>query len=86
MALTAPQFWQAALVIGVTDDSMAQELLNQKSPMIIQKDEDRESVLIDIKKTTQFDRHHYLIESMAKPKNMPDAQLDSLWNWDLQMQ
>lgn len=54
--------------------------------MIIQKDEDRESVLIYIKKTTQFDRHHYLIESMAKPKNMPDAQLDSLWNWDLQMQ
>ncbi|MHC5307495.1 hypothetical protein [Bartonella sp. LJL80] len=80
-ALTARQFWQAALVIGVTEEGLASEVSSPESPLYVADDEERESVLIDIKKTTLFSRDHYLVEKMAKAKDIPTEQLDCLWQW-----
>ena len=84
--LTARQFWQAALVIGVREENLTTGIANKDSPFYIADEKERESVLIDIKKATSFARDFPLLEKMAKVNKIPDAQLDTLWNWAANIQ
>ncbi|OLY47432.1 hypothetical protein [Bartonella apis] len=79
--LTARQFWQAALAIGVKEEDLIADIANKDSPFYIADEEERESVLIDIKKATSFTRDFPLLKKMAEVNKIPDAQLDTLWNW-----
>ena len=79
--LTARQFWQAALVIGVREENLTTGIANKDSPFYIEDEEERESVLIDITKATSFTRDFPLLKKMAEVNNIPDTQLDTLWNW-----
>ena len=84
--LTARQFWQAALAIGVKEEDLIADIANKDSPFYIADEEERESVLIDIKKATSFARDFPLLEKMAKVNKIPDAQLNTLWNWAANIQ
>ena len=84
--LTARQFWQAALAIGVKEEDLIADIANKDSPFYIADEEERESVLIDIKKATSFARDFPLLEKMAKVNKIPDAQLDTLWTWATNIQ
>ena len=79
--LTARQFWQAALVIGVREENLTTGIANKDSPFYIGDEEERESVLIDITKATSFTRDFPLLKKMAEVNKIPDEQLDTLWNW-----
>ena len=79
--LTARQFWQAALVIGVREENLTTGIANKDSPFYIEDEEERESVLIDITKATSFTRDFPLLKKMAEVNKIPDTQLDTLWNW-----
>jgi len=79
--LTARQFWQAALAIGVKEEDLIADIANKDSPFFIADDKDRESVLIDITKATSFARDFPLLKKMIEVNKIPDAQLDTLWNW-----
>jgi len=79
--LTARQFWQAALAIGVKEEDLIADIANKDSPFYIADEEERESVLIDITKATSFTRDFPLLKKMAEVNKIPDAQLDTLWNW-----
>ena len=84
--LTARQFWQAALVIGVREENLTTGIANKDSPFYIADEEERESVLIDIKKATSFTRDFPLLKKMAEVNKIPDAQLNTLWNWAANIQ
>ena len=84
--LTARQFWQAALVIGVKEENLIADIANKDSPFYIADDDDRESVLIDISKATSFTRDFPLLKKMAEVNKIPDEQLDTLWNWAANIQ
>lgn len=84
--LTARQFWQAALVIGVREENLITDIANKDSPFYIADEEERESVLIDITKATSFTRDFPLLKKMAEVNKIPDAQLDTLWNWAANIQ
>ena len=84
--LTARQFWQAALVIGVREEDLIADIANKDSPFYIADEEERESVLIDITKATSFARDFPLLKKMAEVNKIPDAQLDTLWNWAANIQ
>ena len=79
--LSARQFWQAALVIGVREENLVTDIANKDSPFYIADEEERESVLIDITKATSFTRDFPLLKKMAEVNKIPDAQLDTLWAW-----
>lgn len=79
--LTARQFWQAALVIGVREENLTTGIANKDSPFYIEDEEERESVLIDITKATSFTRDFPLLKKMAEVNKISDTQLDTLWNW-----
>ncbi|AQT45473.1 hypothetical protein BBC0244_017950 [Bartonella apihabitans] len=79
--LTARQFWQAALAIGVREENLTTGIANKDSPFYIEDEEERESVLIDITKATSFTRDFPLLKKMAEVNKIPDTQLDTLWNW-----
>ena len=79
--LTARQFWQAALVIGVREENLTTGIANKDSPFYISDEEERESVLIDITKATSFTRDFPLLKKMAEVNKIPDTQLDTLWMW-----
>ena len=80
-ALSARQFWKAALAIGVKEEDLIADIANKDSPFYIADDEERESVLIDITKATTFSRNYKLLKKMAEVNKIPDAQLDTLWAW-----
>ena len=80
-SLSARQFWQAAFAIGVKEENLIADIANKDSPFFIADDDDRESVLIDISKATTFTRDYKLLKKMAEVNKIPDAQLDTLWNW-----
>ena len=84
--LSARQFWQAALVIGVREENLITDIANKDSPFYIADEEERESVLIDITKATSFTRDFPLLKKMAEVNKIPDAQLDTLWNWAANIQ
>ena len=84
--LTARQFWQAALVIGVREENLVTDIANKDSPFYIADEEECESVLIDITKATSFTRDFPLLEKMAEVNKIPDEQLDTLWNWAANIQ
>ncbi|CAM1654392.1 hypothetical protein [Bartonella apis] len=84
--LTARQFWQAALVIGVREENLATGIASKDNPFYIADEKERESVLIDIKKATSFARDFPLLEKMAEVNKIPDAQLNTLWNWAANIQ
>ncbi|OLY43869.1 hypothetical protein [Bartonella apis] len=84
--LTARQFWQAALAIGIKEEDLIVDIANKDSPFYIADEEERESVLIDIKKATSFARDFPLLEKMAKVNKIPNAQLDTLWTWATNIQ
>ncbi|MBI0021037.1 hypothetical protein H3S90_08055 [Bartonella sp. W8097] len=79
--LSARQFWQAAFAIGVKEEDLIADIANKDSPFFIADDDDRESALIDITKATSFTRDFPLLKKMAEVNKIPDAQLDTLWNW-----
>ena len=79
--LSARQFWQAAFAIGVKEEDLIADIANKDSPFFIADDDDRESALIDITKATSFTRDYKLLKKMAEVNKIPDAQLDTLWNW-----
>ncbi|WLT07842.1 hypothetical protein RAM19_06820 [Bartonella apihabitans] len=79
--LTARQFWQAALAIGVKEEDLIADIANKDSPFYIADDEKRESALIDISKATTFNRDFPLLKTMAEVNKIPDEQLDTWWNW-----
>ncbi|CAM1656194.1 unnamed protein product [Bartonella choladocola] len=85
-SLSARQFWQAALVIGVREENLITDIANKDSPFYIADEEERESVLIDITKATSFTRDFPLLKKMAEVNKIPDAQLDTLWNWAANIQ
>ncbi len=84
--LSARQFWQAALVIGVREEELSSGIADKNSPFYIADEEERESVLIDISKATTFNRNFPLLKKMAEVNKIPDAQLDTLWNWAANIQ
>ena len=84
--LSARQFWQAALVIGVREENITADIANKDSPFYIADEEERESVLIDITKATSFTRDFPLLKKMAEVNKIPDAQIDTLWNWAANIQ
>ena len=84
--LTARQFWQAALAIGVREEDLIADIANKDSPFYIADDKERESALIDITKATTFNRDFPLLKKMAEVNKIPDAQLDTLWNWAANIQ
>ena len=73
--------FQAALAIGVKEEDLIADIANKDSPFFIADDKDRESVLIDITKATSFARDFPLLKKMIEVNKIPDAQLDTLWNW-----
>ncbi|QHJ75898.1 MAG: hypothetical protein [Caudoviricetes sp.] len=85
-SLSARQFWQAALVIGIREENLITDIANKDSPFYIADEEERESVLIDITKATSFARDFPLLKKMAEVNKIPDAQLDTLWNWAANIQ
>ena len=84
--LTARQFWQAALVIGVREEELSSGIADKNSPFYVSDEEERESVFIDISKATTFNRDFPLLKKMAEVNKIPDAQLDTLWNWAANIQ
>ena len=80
-SLTARQFWQAALVIGVKEEDLVSGIADEKSPFYVADEKERESVLIDITKATTFSHDFPLLEKMATIANMPKEQFDTLWQW-----
>ena len=84
--LSARQFWQAALVIGVKEEDLVTGIADEKSPFYIADKEERESVLIDITKSTTFSHDFPLLEKMAAVANMPKEQFDTLWQWAANME
>ena len=85
-SLSARQFWQAALVIGVREEELSSGIADKNSPFYIPDEEERESVFIDISKATTFNRNFPLLKKMAEVNKIPDAQLDTLWNWAANIQ
>lgn len=85
-SLTARQFWQAALVIGVKEEDLVTGVADEKSPFYVADKEERESVLIDITKATTFSHDFPLLEKMATIANMPKEQFDTLWQWAAKME
>lgn len=79
--LTARQFWQAALLIGIREEDLAAGIADEKSPFYVADEQERESVLIDITKATTFSRDFPLLEKMTKVTGMPKEQIDDLWRW-----
>lgn len=79
--LSARQFWQAALMIGIREEDLVSGVADEKSPFYIADKEERESVLIDITKATTFSHDFPLLEKMATVANMPKEQFDTLWLW-----
>lgn len=84
--LSARQFWQAALVIGVKEEDLVSGVADEKSPFYIADKEERESVLIDVTKATTFSHDFPLLEKMAAVANMPKEQFDTLWAWAARME
>ena len=85
-SLSARQFWQAALVIGIREENLITDIASKDSPFYIADEEERESVLIDITKATSFTRDFPLLKKMAEVNKIPDTQLDTLWNWAANIQ
>jgi len=79
--LTARQFWQAALVLGITEDNLANALTNEDSPLYIEDETNQAETLIDIRKATSFRRNHPLIDEIATAHAIPPEQMNSLWRW-----
>lgn len=85
-SLTARQFWQAALEIGVKEEDLVNGVADEKSPFYVADEKERESVLIDITKSTTFSHDFPLLEKMAAVANMPKEQFDTLWQWAANIQ
>lgn len=77
--LSARQFWQAALTIGITEDDLVSGVANASSPYYIADEKERASSLIDITKATNFSRDFPLLKLIAKEKNISDDDLNKLW-------
>ncbi|WP_297323347.1 hypothetical protein [uncultured Bartonella sp.] len=84
--LTARQFWQAALVIGVKEEDLVNGVADEKSPFYVADKEERESVLIDITKATTFSYDFPLLKKIVEVAKMPKDQFDTLWQWAANMQ
>ena len=85
-SLTARQFWQAALMIGVKEEDLVNGVADEKSPFYVADEKERESVLIDITKSTTFSHDFPLLEKMAAVANMPKEKFDTLWRWAARME
>ena len=85
-SLTARQFWQAALEIGVKEEDLVNGVADEKSPFYVADEKERESVLIDITKATSFSHDFPLLEKMVEVAKMPKEQFDTLWQWAAKME
>jgi len=84
--LTARQFWQAALHLGITEDGLAASITDPTDPLYIEGDLERASVLIDIRKAQLFKRDYPLVVDMATAQSIPPEQMDALWLWASQIE
>ncbi|UXM94632.1 hypothetical protein N5853_11065 [Bartonella sp. HY329] len=80
-SLTARQFWQAALVIGVTEEQLVVAITTEGSPLYIADETERNEVKIDITKATSFNRDFPLVNNLAAINNISESQLNDLWLW-----
>ncbi|WPM81382.1 hypothetical protein R5W60_06820 [Brucella pseudintermedia] len=80
-ALTARQFWKAALEIDITEDSMVTEMADPSSPCFVSDEKERQDAIVDIRKATTFERTYPTLNKLATAKGIPPEQLDSLWSW-----
>jgi len=84
--LTARQFWQAALVLGITEDGLVASVSDPEDALYIEDENERLSVLVDIRKSTSFRRDYPLIDEMATAHDLPKEQMDDLWAWAAQIE
>lgn len=80
-ALTARQFWKAALEIDITEDSLITEMADPSSPCFLPDEKERQDAIVDIRKATTFERTYPTLNKLATAKGIPPEQLDSLWSW-----
>lgn len=80
-ALTARQFWKAALEIGVTEELLIEEMSDPTSPSFIHDEKDRQDAIVDIRKASSFDRNYPTLNRLASAQGFPAEQLDALWMW-----
>jgi len=84
--LTARQFWQAALAIGVSEEGLLASISDPTDTLYIEDEGERLEVSIDIRKATLFRRDYPLIDDMAAAYNIPQEQMNSLWIWAAQIE
>jgi len=84
--LTARQFWQAALVLDVTEEGLLASIADPDDTLYIEDEAERLEVSIDIRKATSFRRNYPLIDDMAAAHSIPPEQMDSLWAWAAQIE
>lgn len=79
LPLSARQFWQAALLIGVKEEDLVNGVSDKDNAYYIADKNERESALIDIKKATSFNRDFPLLKKMAEVNKIPDEKINNLW-------
>jgi len=79
--LTARQFWQAALVLGITEEGLVASISDPQDALYVQDEAERVSAIIDIRKATSFRRDYPLVDEMAAAHNITTEQMDDLWAW-----
>jgi len=84
--LTARQFWQAALYLGITEEGLAASITDPTDTLYIEDDLERVSVLIDIRKAQVFKRDYPLVVDVATAQSIPTEQMDALWLWASQIE
>jgi len=86
LALTARQFWLAALELGITEQGLLASIVDEEDPLYIADELERAAVAIDIAKATSFRRDYSLVDSMAAAFGLPAEQMDDLWAWAAQIE
>jgi len=85
-ALTARQFWLAALELGITEQGLLGAIANEDDPLYIANAVERAETAIDIRKAQTFRRDYPLVDSMAQAHAITPEQMDALWAWAAQIE
>lgn len=79
--LPARQFWQAALSVSITEDSLIAAISDPSSSSYIADPVSSQEAIIDIRKATSFSRNYPTLNDLATAQGIPAEQLDALWMW-----
>ncbi|QWK78620.1 hypothetical protein [Ochrobactrum sp. BTU1] len=79
--LPARQFWQAALSVSITEDTLIEAISDPSSSSYIPDPIARQEAIIDIRKATSFSRSYPTLNQLATAQGLPAEQLDALWMW-----